>query len=631
MATVILITWSMTLCAQEQALPDMSHIFSLLRENRIAYNKYTDSIFKIDNHNEWIEFFRRRAVKNNAIFEENKRMLHAIDQYFAQPEEKIMTVAYDSLFYAFKHYVGASYSDPFLTEHILNILQKHFEQLPDSLNPSMRTNLWLGYSYYSIFSLGKDTTMLRKAYQLFKNVANTPNRQNFADHTVPYFYALYDLLLPTWYLHHFCTKEELYGYANRLKDLLDSPEMVPYHAQAKKGKSRLAALEENFLRNIYFVDSTFFDKAYADSLLRVVINKNRQDPKLSLVSFYRTLIMQTKVGEITHTQAYKIAHKRYERERAKLKNMQFTRETIITFIQQFMNLIYLNDTSGLSYSTRRQRTIRYCKDIVTAYSKLLHQEEDVSYVRDLNTLVTYNRILKYLTEKERIAFLNALMVNVQTSTYAHSVHVSEMAEIVMQGVLDYNPELLVGTLGYKSVQQVKRHRKKYMEFIRNAAQYHDLGKNQIPTVVTNSYRPLTDQEFNIIKKHPAFGLIYLNLAPSLNIYHDTTLGHHKWYNGKGGYPADFDNTKSPLRIMIDIVTISDCMQAATEKLGRNYKHEISFTDVMQELREDAGTRYNPDLVSLIDNHIDVADKLSASIMTGWFDIYYNIYSQYFDK
>ena len=171
----------------------------------------------------------------------------------------------------------------------------------------------------------------------------------------------------------------------------------------------------------------------------------------------------------------------------------------------------------------------------------------------------------------------------------------------------------------------------YLEFIHDAAMYHDLGKNSIISVVNNDYRPLTDEEFAIIKRHPELGLEYLKLAPSLAKYHDTTLGHHRWYNGKGGYPMWFDNTKSPMRIMIDIVTLSDCMQAATERVGRNYKGEKTFDTVIAEFRRDAGTRYNPDLVAFIDAHQDVADKLANLVNEGWAEIYYQIYSQYIGK
>ena len=49
---------------------------------------------------------------------------------------------------------------------------------------------------------------------------------------------------------------------------------------------------------------------------------------------------------------------------------------------------------------------------------------------------------------------------------------------------------------------------------------------------------------------------------------------------------------------------------------------------MAEFRRDAGVRYNPDLVSLIDAHPDLAKKLADLINEGWVEIYYNIYSQF---
>lgn len=134
--------------------------------------------------------------------------------------------------------------------------------------------------------------------------------------------------------------------------------------------------------------------------------------------------------------------------------------------------------------------------------------------------------------------------------------------------------------------------------------YHDIGKNSIGSVVNNDYRPLTDKEFAAIKPHPEQGLLYLALSPALAKFYDTTLGRHKWYNGKGGYPESFDNTKSPKRILIDFVTLSDCFQAVTERIGRNYKGDKTFEVVMEEFRRNAGTGYNPDLVNLIDEYPD---------------------------
>lgn len=80
--------------------------------------------------------------------------------------------------------------------------------------------------------------------------------------------------------------------------------------------------------------------------------------------------------------------------------------------------------------------------------------------------------------------------------------------------------------------------------------------------------------------------------------------------------------------MIDIITLCDCMQAATERVGRNYKQEKSFEKVMEELRKGAGTRYNPDLVKLIDDIPELYNELERIAIYGWPDIYYEIYKNY---
>ena len=71
------------------------------------------------------------------------------------------------------------------------------------------------------------------------------------------------------------------------------------------------------------------------------------------------------------------------------------------------------------------------------------------------------------------------------------------------------------------------------------------------------------------------------------------------------------------------------MQAATEKLGRNYKEDKSFETVMAELKEGAGTRYNPDLVKLIENNEDVKASLKEVVIDGWLDVYYDIHKRFF--
>ena len=112
-------------------------------------------------------------------------------------------------------------------------------------------------------------------------------------------------------------------------------------------------------------------------------------------------------------------------------------------------------------------------------------------------------------------------------------------------------------------------------------------------------------------------------------FKDITNGHHKFYNGKGGYPADFDNTASPERIMIDIITLCDCLDAATDCYGRNYHQAKTVRQVLAEFERDSGVRYNPDIVRFLCDSPELDKQLQTIAGEKRLEIYYQTYQKYF--
>lgn len=630
---VMLVAYPYTCMAgqtEERAYPDFRRCFSILTSNRKTYNNYNDSIFIINGHDEWVNFFYHRSAKNHQIFDSNKDVLHTIEQYFSQDQQLIPIEAYLEFKDCAEKYILSTNTDPFLSLKFCRILEKHSKYVPDSLNYTNMTNILQGVAYSAIYNLGYEKKALENSFYHFNKVLEKGNTR-YSDYLKSRIYALWNLSISKWVVNHMQTIDEnrrIYSQLVKTVDSIDIKKIVTkadYIAIERLRRN----YEELLVRNVYMVDSTAMDKQEAETIMRKTIKRNMAVKDLDLNNYQRTLLMQNKLGEITIDQALDSLMVRYLPERKELKSIKKITDTQLSqYIYPCFTLLYLNDLSSKTYAQKRRFVIQLCHDIETAYQNRADGQYRINYVKLLNQLTTYPRLIKYLTEDERIYFLNALNVATQVTTYAHSVHVSMIAREVMKAILKYQPQLLTGTLGQMQVADIRAHKKKYLEYIHSAALYHDLGKNSIITVVSNDYRPITDEEFSIIKRHPALGTEYLELGPSLAKYHDTTLGHHKWYNGKGGYPENFDNTVSPMRIMIDIVTLSDCMQAATEHIGRNYKGEKNFDTVMKELRRDAGVRYNPELVALIDTHPDVSKKLAELINEGWVDIYYNIYRQF---
>lgn len=614
-------------------IPNFEKCFRLLEENRRTYNRYNDSIFLIKDHVAWINFFKHRALKNAQLFAVNKKIISSMTDYFKQDKKLIPHEAYRNLCSGLQKLYADGKIDPFLGNQLCDILLEYYGsgRCPDSKNYAGLVDVFKGEFLYEIFTLGKDSLVLHQSYHYLKRSIRE-DRFRSPNYVESCLVALDNLTVTNWLYYKMQTVAEFRALVEEHKILLRLPHtyLIMREKDYQRQQEKVEHAEESLVRNVYLADTTILEKQHADSLMQIIVARNLADPHLSGLSYSRTLVMQMMLGQITAKKAMKMVRRKYNREVMKnIYDKRYDSEELQKVLMPFMNYFYLNDVADVPYRKKRAAVKKMCEAIVTIYHLRQDQQADNTYVKYLNILATYPRAIKYLTEKERIYYLNELNVATQVTTYAHSLHVAMIAQKLMEGILAYQPELVKGVLGERRNGKVFLDTKKCMDFIFEAAMYHDIGKNAIISVVNNDFRPLTDEEFAIIKKHPALGAELLKIAPSLyEKFRDTTLGHHKWYNGKGGYPKDFDNTKSPKRILIDIITLSDCMQAATERIGRNYKSGKNFDWVMEEFRRDAGTRYNPDLVNFIDAHQDVARDLAALINEGWVDIYFDIYSRF---
>lgn len=614
-------------------IPDFEKCFRLLEENHRVYNQYNDSIFLFRDHVPWTNFFKRRALKNTQLFLANKEIISTVFDYFRQDREKIPTKAYRLLYEGLQFLYLEEKIDPFLGNDLCDILLDFYRsgRCPEQQNFAGWVDRIKGEFLYHIYTLGKDSDALKQSYMYLKRAINE-DRYYSPNPKESWLLALENLTITNWLNYKMQTVEEYYAYVAEFRRLLQLP--LTFQLMSQKTYERLkqqaANADERLVRNVYLADTTIMEKQHADSLMQEIIARNLAKPHLSELSYSRTLMMQVLIGQFTAKEVMKSARKRYRQEfRKRIDNERFDHIELQNVLLPYVNFFYLNDLADVPFRRKRAAVKQMYEDIITIYHHRLDQQTDNSYVKYLIFFATYPRAIKYLKEEERIRYLNELNVATQVTTYAHSVNVAMIARELMEGILEYQPELLKGALGKIRHGKVLLNSKKCLDFIYEAAFYHDIGKNGIISTVNNDYRPLTDEEYAIIKTHPALGAELLKIAPSLyEKYHDTTLGHHKWYNGKGGYPEDFDNTKSPKRILIDIITLSDCMQAATERIGRNYKEGKTFDMVMEEFRKGAGTKYNPDLVKFIDTHDDVARDLAVLINDAWVDIYFNIYSKF---
>ena len=183
-------------------------------------------------------------------------------------------------------------------------------------------------------------------------------------------------------------------------------------------------------------------------------------------------------------------------------------------------------------------------------------------------------------------------------TYVHSVMVGQISERLAYHLLGFEPERFIGMPGINSRDDVLKHKDDILAYTYNAAICHDFGKIFIIDTIMVYGRKLLDMEFELIKAHPEMGYKILNANSSTREYADVALFHHKWFDDSKGYPFDLNSADSPYKVIIDIVQCADCLDAATDTIGRSYNKGKGVTEYIEELKEGSGTRYAPWLYEL---------------------------------
>lgn len=210
-------------------------------------------------------------------------------------------------------------------------------------------------------------------------------------------------------------------------------------------------------------------------------------------------------------------------------------------------------------------------------------------------------------------------------TYVHSLTVAQITECLCGHLIATRPELLAGVLECGDREAVREKKDEIIRLAYHAALCHDFGKIMIIDTIFVYGRKLLDMEFELIRTHPKTGSGMLKRHASTKAYADVALGHHKWYDNSRGYPEDFDPSGSPLKPIIDIVHAADCLDAATDSVGRSYREGKTLDEYLAELREGAGTRYAPwlcELTAMPEVRADLEYLLSGGRQNNYRNTYY---------
>jgi HD domain len=133
---------------------------------------------------------------------------------------------------------------------------------------------------------------------------------------------------------------------------------------------------------------------------------------------------------------------------------------------------------------------------------------------------------------------------------------------------------------------------------------HDLGKIGVPDAVLNKAGPLTDEEWALMREHPAIGLRILEGVPHMDVVRAVVYSHHERWDG-AGYPEGLKGEQIPLAARVFAAV--DAFDAITT--DRPYRAAVSLEEALHRLREASGTQFAPDAVEAI--HLVDRGRLAA--------------------
>ena len=120
---------------------------------------------------------------------------------------------------------------------------------------------------------------------------------------------------------------------------------------------------------------------------------------------------------------------------------------------------------------------------------------------------------------------------------------------------------------------------------------HDIGKINIPEELLTKPEPLTDEEWQTMRKHPEAGYRIAMATEEFAQVAEEILCHHERWDGTG-YPRGLTGNSIPL--LARITAIADAYEVMNN--GRPYKKPLNKNEIIKEFKKCSGSQFDPELV-----------------------------------
>ena len=146
-----------------------------------------------------------------------------------------------------------------------------------------------------------------------------------------------------------------------------------------------------------------------------------------------------------------------------------------------------------------------------------------------------------------------------------------------------------------------------LDVVVRAAELHDIGKVAVPDAILHKPGPLDETDWSFMRQHTLIGERIVGAADALRPVGRVVRASHERWDG-GGYPDGLAGENIPLGARI--VFACDAWDAMT--CDRGYRSALSAQQAAGELRDNAGTQFDADVVAALLAVVFDADHVGAA-------------------
>ncbi len=185
-------------------------------------------------------------------------------------------------------------------------------------------------------------------------------------------------------------------------------------------------------------------------------------------------------------------------------------------------------------------------------------------------------------------FIEPIIRRVGGNFYAKGCRAGKMLKMLCGALWDTDESTFDELPILAEITDSGKKKQTLLDYAEACGLYYDFGLIKMNITRIMQTRNLFEREFERYKAHTISGYKDLKSHSSTEQFAEVALGHHRWYNGMGGYPEEYVRLSSPYRQMTDAVAVIAEIMESSDR-------EACIDNILEE----SGKQFSPIVTSCL--------------------------------